>query len=89
MTSKEVRRTCRKDDPNWPWPCSCDGCSRAAAGAWRADMDRVLGGDITLEQAILSDGERDWYESEFVLGDLGPTLDESRRRRQQRAEERS
>jgi len=44
-------RPCRKDDPNYPWPCSCDDCSRAAAAGWHAQMDRVTGGDITLEEA--------------------------------------
>lgn len=33
---------------------------------------------------ILDADERDWYESEFLLADLGPFLDESRRQRIER-----
>jgi hypothetical protein len=38
-------------DPDWPWPCSCDDCSRAAAAAWTADMSHVMAGEITLAEA--------------------------------------
>lgn len=46
-----MSRPCRKNDPNWPWPCSCDDCSRAAAASWTGDMDRVRSGEITLDEA--------------------------------------
>lgn len=45
------KRPCRKDDPTYFFPCSCDKCSRAAAGAWMGYMDRVIGGDLSLDEA--------------------------------------
>jgi len=48
-------RPCRKDDPNWDWPCSCDDCARQAAATWTGYMAEVLDGDITLEEAITLD----------------------------------
>lgn len=53
-----MTRPCRKDDPNWMWPCSCDECARASAAAWMADMDRVRSGEITLDEAINEHIER-------------------------------
>lgn len=41
------------------WLCSCDDCSRRAAGAWIGLMGRVLDGDISLTeaQALSTQGE--------------------------------
>lgn len=46
-----MKRECRKDDRNWPWLCSCNDCSRAAAGAWSARMDLVFSGELDLQEA--------------------------------------
>ena len=45
------RRECRKDDPNWIFPCSCDCCASAAAAAWTGLMDRVFNEEISLDEA--------------------------------------
>jgi hypothetical protein len=48
--SLRPKRRCTKDTI-FTFLCSCDDCSRAAAGAWHGYMDRVLAGDITLNEA--------------------------------------
>lgn len=47
----DLVRLCRKDDPAWLWPCSCDDCARSAAAAWHATADRVLAGELTIYEA--------------------------------------
>lgn len=43
-------RRCTKDT-EFRFLCSCDDCSRRAAGHWRGYMRRVSDGDITLNEA--------------------------------------
>ena len=49
--SMAYERRCHKDDPSVPFLCSCDDCSRAAARSWMGYMDRVMDGEISLDEA--------------------------------------
>lgn len=41
----------REHRTDLPWPCSCDDCTRRAAGAWIGLMNRVRSDELSIEEA--------------------------------------